>query len=60
MRESFRDLLAYQKAFVVSKKVFEASKSFPKEERYSLTGQIRRASQSIGAQIGNYSQTKLI
>jgi four helix bundle protein len=48
---SFRDLPAYKKAFVVSKKIFEASKSFPEEERYSLTDQIRRASRSIGAQI---------
>jgi four helix bundle protein len=48
---SFRDLLAYERAFVVSKRVFEASKSFPEEERYSLTDQIRRASRSIGAQI---------
>jgi four helix bundle protein len=31
--------------------IFELSKSFPKEERYSLTDQIRRASHSICAQV---------
>jgi len=48
---SFRDLLVYQKAIKASRKIFEISKSFPKEEAYSLTSQIRRASRSIGAQI---------
>ena len=48
---SFRDLVVYQKAKTVSREIFEISKSFPKEETYSLTDQIRRASRSIGAQI---------
>jgi len=45
----FQDLLAYQKAFALSMKIFEISKSFPSEERYSLTDQIRRASRSVCA-----------
>lgn len=49
--KSFRDLLVYQKAKKVSRAIFEISKSFPKEETYSLTDQIRRASRSIGAQV---------
>jgi four helix bundle protein len=49
--KSFRDLLVYQKAKAVSRRIFELSKVFPKEETYSLTDQIRRASRSIGAQI---------
>ncbi len=49
--KSFRDLLVYQKARAVSRRIFELSKAFPKEETYSLTNQIRRASRSIGAQI---------
>jgi four helix bundle protein len=49
--KSFRDLVVYQKAKRVSRKIFEISKGFPKEETYSLTDQIRRASRSIGAQI---------
>jgi four helix bundle protein len=48
---SFRDLAVYQKARKVSRAIFEISKGFPKEETYSLTDQIRRASRSIGAQI---------
>jgi four helix bundle protein len=49
--ESFRDLLVYRKAQAVSRTIFELSKSFPKEELFSLTDQIRRAVRSIGAQI---------
>jgi hypothetical protein len=48
---SFRDLIVYRKAKEVSRAIFELSKSFPKEETYSLTDQIRRAVRSVGAQI---------
>jgi four helix bundle protein len=48
---SFRDLIVYQKAKYVSRLIFELSKTFPNEEKYSLTDQIRRSSRSIGAQI---------
>lgn len=48
---SFKDLRVYQKAREVSRAVFKLSKTFPKEEMYSLTDQIRRAVRSIGAQI---------
>jgi four helix bundle protein len=49
--KSFRDLIVYQKAKAVSRKIFELTKSFPKEETYSMTDKIRRSSRSIGAQI---------
>ena len=49
--QSFRDLIVYQKAFQVAQRIFEISRGFPKEETYSLTDQIRRASRPIGAQI---------
>ena len=49
--KGFRDLIVYQKARAVAKKVFLVTKSFPKEERYSLTDQARRSSRSTGAQI---------
>jgi four helix bundle protein len=49
--ESFRDLLVYQKARELSREIFQATKTFPKEETYSLTDQVRRSSRSIGAQI---------
>jgi four helix bundle protein len=46
-----RELIVYQKARQVSRVVYELSKSFPKEETYALTDQIRRSSRSVGAQI---------
>jgi four helix bundle protein len=49
--ESYRDLIVYQKAKESAHEIFQLTKSFPKEEMYSLTDQIRRSSRSIGAQI---------
>jgi four helix bundle protein len=45
--ENHTDLQVYQKAFDAAMKIFELSKSFPKEETYSLTDQIRRSSRSV-------------
>lgn len=44
---SFRELTVYKKAFELAMSIFEVSKLFPKEERYSLTDQIRRSSRAI-------------
>jgi len=49
--ESFRDLLVYQKARELQREVFLISRTFPKDEKFSLTDQIRRSSRSIGANI---------
>lgn len=49
--KSFRDLEVYKLAREVSKEIYILSKSFPNEEKYSLTDQIRRSSRSVGAQI---------
>jgi len=49
--KSFGDLEVYQLARQLSLEIFKTSKSFPKEEMYSLTDQIRRSSRSVGAQI---------
>ena len=46
-----RDLKVYAKAFDTAMKIFELSKSFPKEETYSLTDQIRRSSRSVCANL---------
>ncbi len=46
---SFRDLIVYQKAYKLAMDIFEISKTFPKEEKYSLTDQIRRSSRSVTA-----------
>jgi four helix bundle protein len=48
---SVRELEVYQAAFALQQEIFRVSKAFPKEETYSLTDQIRRASRSIGANL---------
>src|SRR6266852_3629608 len=50
--QGFRDLKAYQMAFDLAMEIFQESKKFPLEERYSLTDQIRRASRSVASNIG--------
>lgn len=49
--QCFRDLIVYQRARKIARSIFDLSRSFPKEETYSLTDQVRRSSRSIGAQI---------
>ena len=48
---SFRDLLIYQKSRQLQREIFRITKSFPREEIFSFTDQIRRSSRSIGANI---------
>ena len=48
---SHRELRVYQKAFEKAMDIFVISKSFPKEEIYSLTDQIRRSSRSVCSNI---------
>lgn len=47
----FRELNVYKNAFALSMRIFVISKEWPKEERYSLTDQIRRSSRSVGANL---------
>ena len=42
-----KETTVYKKAFIVAMQIFEISKLFPPEERYSLTDQIRRSSRSV-------------
>ena len=49
---SFKNLDTYRLSREISFEIYNLSKSFPKEEQYSLTDQIRRSSRSVGAQIG--------
>ena len=51
MIKSHEDLEVYQMAFDVAMKIFELSKKFPVEEKYSLTDQIRRSSRSVCANL---------
>ena len=47
----FQDLLAYSKSVDLAMAIFEMTSFFPKEEKYSLTDQIRRSSRSVSANI---------
>ncbi len=49
--KSFRELEVYKLSRQLSKEIFELTKAFPVEEKYSLISQIRRSSRSVGAQI---------
>jgi len=55
----FQSLLAYKKSFSLAMKVFEISKKFPREEKYSLTDQIRRSSRSVTANISEAYRKRL-
>ncbi len=49
--QGHRDLKVYRLAYKLAMEIFEASKAFPSEEKYSLTDQIRRSSRSVTANI---------
>ncbi len=49
--KSFRDLVVYQKSRQLQQEILALTASFPKEEKFSLTDQIRRSSRSIGANL---------
>jgi four helix bundle protein len=48
---SFKELRVWQNAMDAAMRIFELTKRFPAEERYSLTDQFRRASRSVAANI---------
>ena len=48
---SFRELRVWKNAIDIAMRIFEITKSFPSEERFSLTDQIRRSSRSVAANI---------
>ncbi len=49
--KSHKELIVYQLAFKVSMEIYKITKTFPKEEIYSLTSQIRRSSRSVCANL---------
>ena len=49
--KSFDEMPLWQRAHVLALRVHEASSSFPKQEAYALTSQIRRAAVSIPAKV---------
>lgn len=46
---NFKETTVYKKAFLLAMDIFDKSKNFPKEERYSLIDQMRRSSRSVCA-----------
>ncbi|MEO8399733.1 MAG: four helix bundle protein [Ignavibacteriaceae bacterium] len=59
MNSSFRNLIVYKKAFSLAMEIFEISKKFPKEEKYSLTNQIRRSSRFVCSSIAEGYRKRL-
>jgi four helix bundle protein len=51
MIKSFRELDVYKLALKEAKRIFIVTQSFPKEEKYSLTDQIRRSSRAVNAML---------
>jgi len=52
MKNGFRDLIVYKKAFALAMENFEITKTFPNEEKYKLISQLRRSSRSVCRAIG--------
>lgn len=50
--KGFKDLIVYQLSYKLALEIFEITKTFPKEEKFSLVDQIRRSSRSIPSNIG--------
>ena len=49
--KSFRELVVYQKCRLLSREIYMHTKFFPKDEMYFLSGQLRRSTRLIGANI---------
>ena len=49
---SYKDLIVFKKAYSLAMDILKASRSFPADEKYSLTDQIRRSSRSVCVNIG--------
>ncbi len=59
MATGFENLEAYKSAFCLAMSIFEMTKEFPKEEKYSLTDQIRRSSRAVNANLAEaYSKRR--
>ncbi|MGK2861582.1 MAG: four helix bundle protein [Chitinophagaceae bacterium] len=55
---NIKETIVYKKAFELAMEIFEVSKLFPKEEKYSLTDQVRRSSRSICANLAEAYRKK--
>ncbi len=57
--KSFRELRVYNAAVEAAMKIFKITKSFPKEEIYSMTDQMKRSSRSVCTNIGESWRRRL-
>lgn len=55
---NFKGTTVYRRAFELAMEIFEASRTFPKEEKYSLTDQVRRSSRSVCANLAEAYRKK--
>ena len=51
LAKTAKELKVYQQAYALAMEVFEVSKGWPKEEKYSLTDQVRRSSRAVCANL---------
>jgi four helix bundle protein len=51
MSHSYRDLIVWQRAIAMVTEVYRATQSFPREETYGLTSQLRRSAVSVASNI---------
>ena len=56
--KAFRDLMVWQRSMDLVERIYEISAAFPRDERFGLTAQIRRAAVSVPSNIGEGSRRK--
>ncbi len=56
--KSFRDLIVWQRSMDLVERIYEISSRFPRDERFGLTSQIRRAAVSVPSNIGEGARRK--
>src|SRR5687768_2617054 len=56
--KAFRDLVVWQRSMDLVERIYEISAAFPRDERFGLTAQIRRAAVSVPSNIGEGSRRK--
>ena len=64
MADAYQDLIAWQKATQLALEVYRCTRTFPKDELYGLTSQMRRAAVSVASNIaegkGRYSRKEFV
>ncbi len=60
IKHNFRNLKVWQKSVDLAVNIYEISKSFPNEEKFGITSQIRRSSVSISSNIAESTSKKSV